>query len=843
MSDEVKELLISMISSPNTKDRKRKIVFWYDPKEEYLEYVNDLVFDDNTELIIFKDNSFKIRYHIEVEEPNKDIVLYLPIDRKKGLDNELLDLETANSDCIFNPDKTTMLLKEFNLSDNEHNIIKKYEKYFKDKQRKLRFAMFDEVDKNNDNIDLIITACLLNIKTINLDEILKAIVIGYYEDEKKIEDLFKLGDSAFIIDLINKYFGSTIKDETELELLFKSLVFSYFASDLDNLNEINRYSKYLLRKKTNVHIFVDMLMRDETTKKYFEKISSLVEKEFGIVELVNTLDIEHYKYNDAFICIDKAITNYICDSLNSDVGEYDRYREVIKIREGKYFYSKLSNEYNALKVACDFLENIDSIKNQIRVSDIDTFSKLYIDTLYEVDTLYRKFYYYFDKVDINEEFKQLKEKIENKYVNDFISELSIKWSETIEDLPKYDSNRMMLQNTFFKNYIKPFEDKKGRAIVIISDAFRYELAKELNYKLLELGAKSEVNYMLGLVPSYTKLGMASLLPNNKLSLIEGSDDILVDDMKSSSVNDRDSILKKECEESMAIKYDDLIAMTKPEWKKLFSGKKIVYIYHDTVDNAGEHNENKLFDACEQAINEIYELVKSLHTTFSGVDLYITADHGFFYKRSKLESSDKTKKDENATKQKTRFSYSDKKSTEEGIISINLDYLFGDNSGYVNIPKGNMIFGRQGSGFNYIHGGILPQEILVPVIDFKSNRNIEEAQKVEITYSGLSSKITNAITYLDFVQNNKVDENNKECRYLLHFEDENGERISNECVIIANYENTDVKDRFFREKFVFKNISYDKEKNYYLVITDEETGIESSRVRFTIDIAITNNFEF
>ena len=189
MSDEVKELLISMISSPNTKDKKRKIIFWYDPKEEYLEYVNDLVFDDNTELIIYKDNSFKIRYHIEVEELNKDIVLYLPIDRKKGLDNELLDLETANSDCIFNPDKTTMLLKEFNLSDNEHNIIKKYEKYFKDKQRKLRFAMFDEVDKNNDNIDLIITACLLNIKTINLDEILKAIVIGYYEDEKKIEDL------------------------------------------------------------------------------------------------------------------------------------------------------------------------------------------------------------------------------------------------------------------------------------------------------------------------------------------------------------------------------------------------------------------------------------------------------------------------------------------------------------------------------------------------------------------------------------------------------------------------------------------------------------------------------
>ena len=39
------------------------------------------------------------------------------------------------------------------------------------------------------------------------------------------------------------------------------------------------------------------------------------------------------------------------------------------------------------------------------------------------------------------------------------------------------------------------------------------------------------------------------------------------------------------------------------------------------------------------------------------------------------------------------------------------------------------------------------------------------------------------------------------------------------------ENTEVKDRFFREKFVFKNIEYDRTKPYYLVITDEETGIE------------------
>ena len=66
MSDEVKELLISMISSPNTKDRKRKIIFWYDSKQEYQDFINELELED-TEIIKYNNNSFWIRYHIEKE--------------------------------------------------------------------------------------------------------------------------------------------------------------------------------------------------------------------------------------------------------------------------------------------------------------------------------------------------------------------------------------------------------------------------------------------------------------------------------------------------------------------------------------------------------------------------------------------------------------------------------------------------------------------------------------------------------------------------------------------------------------------------------------------------------
>lgn len=844
MFEEVKELLLATLLGTFSKDRKRtrKIIFWYDSKKEYEEFINELEIE-NTEIIKYNENSFWIRYHIEKEELTKNIIIYLPFDRVNGINNELLDLETANSDLLFNPDSTTMRLKNLGLGEECRNVIKKYSKFFNNKKRENEFKEFD-IEKDQDNIDYIITAIMLGIKTINEDEILKGIIKYYFEDSKKYEELFKFANEEFIIKLFNNTFGSSINNASELPEVFKSAVFTYFATSIKDIKKVERYAKYILKNKaTNVYVFINSLMRDKTTKDYFETISNDIVKEFGIEDLISRMDIEEYKNSDSFKVCDSYILKYITEQLNNGIGEFNKYTDLIDIRQNKYWYDSLEKEYSFLRVAINFFKKMNEVENTITTTDIDSFTKNYTENLCEIDTLYRKMYYYFDSIEDKDIFIDLKDRIENIYVNDFISELSIKWSDTIEELTKYNSSRMTMQDNFYKNYVRPFKEKKDRVIVIISDAFRYECAKELENKLKVFAKESKIEYMQGLVPSYTKLGMASLLPHKELSRVKDSDDILVDGNTSSSIKDRQTILQKENEDSIAIKYDELYEVTKKDWKKMFSGKKFVYIYHDTVDNAGEHNENKIFEACNQAVLELEKLVKELHTTFSGVNLFITADHGFFYKRGKLASYDKTKKDSNSTKQKTRYSYSDVKSNEEGILSINLDYVFGENSGYVNIPKGNMIYARQGAGVNYVHGGILPQEIIIPVIDFKSTRTSDESKKVGITYSGLSTKITNAITYLEFLQDNNIDENNLPCRYLLHFEDENGNRISDECTIIANYENTEVKDRFFKEKFVFKNREYDRNKPYFLVITDEETGIISNKVKFYIDIAIVNNFDF
>ena len=526
MFDEVKQLLFDTLKGAFTRDterkRTRKIIFWYDPKEEYKELVDELLVDESfnkdTEILIYNNNSIWIRYHVEKEELNKNIIIYLPMEKPRGNDNDLLDLESSNYDLMFNPDSTTMRLKNLGLKDECRKVIKSYDKFFNNKKRENDFKEFD-CQKDEDNIDYIITAILLNIKSINPDDILKNIVKLYFEDLKKYEEIFKFGNEEFILKLFNKNFGSSVDNIDGLPELYKSLVFTYFASTLKDTNKVGKYSKYLLKDKfTNVYVFVNSLMRDKLTKEYYDILAMEIEKEFGINELIKDMDIDNYIKADAFKIIDRFVLAYITDKLFNDIGEYDKYNEYLDLRENKYWFDVYFNEYNFLRCAIKFFKKIKTIKNDIKTEDIDSFAKNYISNLYEVDTLYRKIYFYFDNIEDKDMFINLKNRIENIYVNDFISELSIKWSESIESLDKYDSSRMLMQNKFYDHYIKPYNDKKDRIIVIVSDAFRYECAKELNDKLKVFGKTSEIEYMQGLIPTYTKLGMASLLPNKILSI-------------------------------------------------------------------------------------------------------------------------------------------------------------------------------------------------------------------------------------------------------------------------------------------------------------------------------------
>jgi uncharacterized protein (TIGR02687 family) len=348
--------------------------------------------------------------------------------------------------------------------------------------------------------------------------------------------------------------------------------------------------------------------------------------------------------------------------------------------------------------------------------------------------------------------------------------------------------------------------------------------------------------MLSVLPSETTLGMASLLPHKEI-VVDENLGVTVDGMAcGNSITERDKILKNTVPNSVCLQFDDVINAKKSEVREMIQGKDLVYIYHNQIDNRGEKmgTENEVFNACAETIDEIHRMLIKLTNDVSCTRYIITADHGFIYKREKLEESDKIVMDKKKVPfVNKRFLLTLQKINNDAITSRALTYLSKLNELYVTTPKGADIIKAPGGGQNYVHGGSSLQEMIVPVIKVRTAKGKQETGFVNVELSSFNNKITSIEMKLDFMQMEPVTDVVKGRKLLAFFIDEDGNKISYDVPIIANSRDTNASNRLMTEKFTLKSGKYNRKKDYYLVIADmDDERIELHRYKFEIDIAGT-----
>ena len=179
----------------------------------------------------------------------------------------------------------------------------------------------------------------------------------------------------------------------------------------------------------------------------------------------------------------------------------------------------------------------------------------------------------------------------------------------------------------------------------------------------------------------------------------------------------------------------------------------------------------------------------------------------------------------------------------------MDYLIANQEKYYAIiPNGIIRFKTQGGGINYVHGGASLQEIVIPLIDYRhieksaaKEKDINRPAKIELidTYR----KITNNSFNAKFFQVDKITDKIYPIKLKAVFWDleGTGEKISNEQVCVVD-KNSDIADeRIINLRFILKQKKFDKDKDYYLILSDEKTGLEHMKISFKIDILIENLF--
>lgn len=762
------------------KNKGRAIVFWYDPNEQVT--IEELV-ETLPEVQVCKltdRNFFTIKLEIEIEKPNDSFLLYSNNSRPKDKNNFLLDILLYSSE--FKSDESAILAESLGISDHIlRDMMGKFPVFFKSKERKSMLERIIPANSSEKELELSILAVLTGAKVPEIRVIVKNLLLNGLSIEKNelIEKINKYFSWERSLEIIQQYFGVSIPNKQNTLL---------YLSDILNYQHLKQNIGWSMREweenwsSTSPNIcalFIEDWMNsfEEDETSILEEYLKDWEINYSIERVLRNHSVEEIEDISTVPVVDALIIEKCVLELEHDLIESEKWMERVNTRLKSFWGRKstISELYNALFHAV----RLTTLKNQLTFQVTTDVYDHYANDWYMVDQAYRNFMNWYLKVIHKDWLRDLPNSLTNWYENEFLSRLA---NETNQWLEHSWSTKVKKQTTFFQTYINNILEKETTKIfVIISDAFRYECAKELQARLnLHTNGKAVVEPMLASLPSYTKLGMASLLPHKILTLRDNGS-ILADEKPTDGVINRQKVLQSKEPNSAVFHLSELLEWKRQQADEKLKGKRLIYLYHDVIDAIGDSRktERDTYDAVEKAISELDNAVTRL-SSLQAKRIFITADHGFLFQFKQIENYGKIESPfGNKFDGNRRFSVGNDLNATEGSIKLNHKQT-PLNQADVIIAKGiNRFIG--GGGLQFIHGGAMPQELVLPVIDY---RKIEKGLPVNISVAVIDKMITNYRVPITFYQEQSVGDAYIPRIIKVAFYKE-GERISNEVVLNFN----------------------------------------------------------
>ena len=848
----------------------RRIVFWYDKDETAadggLEEIEPILEENNIQVHRLEQNFFETKKLIEKDKPDTHFLIYSSRGEPQPDKNWLLDIQLYSE--RFENSRISDIKSEFGIEGYDlDTFLEEHHKFFESKARVEPFRKLYDPKWRQDEMVLGFLTVLTGSDTIDFKDIVRKLFLkSLYENENPAwAEIQRLNLEDDFWELAGKYFGFIQSDPT-LRKLFLSILLTHIKRN--TALPLKKYKNYINSMSNECEIFIRTWMDHSKDGTYFDQYSretfedSQLKLEKYLKQEIKETEPGNYLDAEAFDVFDRAIIRQIVDSLCNDLEEYEKYLDWIFQRKSKHWYPDFQHIYSALEYAVKlhrFSKGFE--KTLASCKDVRGFIARYEKDLYQMDYYYRKFYFNYDLANKKDVLAEIRERVENLYNNNLLDKMLGHWSELIDtDVDDYWKVELAdRQDEFYKLYVQNTIQKNDRdkIAVIISDAMRYEIAVELQETLnkARLGTM-ELKTMVGSLPSYTRLGMASLLPHDSLQL--KNDHYLADGISTEGTPNRAKIVDKATPDSVTLTDKELIDLSREELREKYKGKRLFYIYHDVIDSTGEHSEDKVFKETDTCIQEIQKIIGKLTNSRILNNVIITADHGFIYRRDDLESVYKLDK---ATFDKDRIIDSKKRFilTTENIDVMNThkfkinNLVEAENDLYAYVPKTDLRFRMQGGGNKFVHGGLAPQEIIIPVLKYSHKVNAELASKgikmgkVGVTVTNPGRRITSNSFSVNLLQTEKVSDKLKpvKLRIALWDSEFDGEKVSDEKTVIMESSSGEPEER--QQKVILtlgKNV---ENKTYYLKLIDEDLNATKKHIidpiPFEVDLLLKDDFDF
>lgn len=851
------------------------VVFWHDADGEFSAAVDSLALPDVKLVHIDAMPALQVKLSIE-HTPRQKWLLYSNKAEPELAHDWLLDIRLRSK--TFSADAASILLEDLGLSSQtlrEH--LKLRAKFLRSKERVEKLKRLVVPTDTANDLDRKMLAVLARADQPDLPSMLlrlfSALVINGEADLDTISRQWQeiQGNElepAFWAKVANE-FGYAAAEPTLRDLLFHLLA-TDFARSLSGSCP-GQLTHFVLPNNTlagNAAVFVGRWRSDMAHYASYNALSNAVGMELDITGMLATLSGDALSEVMTFVVVEQRIIKYLKDRIIAASGaEANALRTLIARRRDGHWANRmlaqgndtsraLAASYDALEAAHSFFE-LKSV-HEAGFSFVDAAQGLaaYQAEIFRFDQLYRQFNFAAAAVEPMgwAVLHELSERIESTYSGWFMPQLTSAWSKVIEGdaglLKTWRVEGWMNQQDFYAKHVKPVLDSGvKRVYIVISDAFRYEAAEELVRIINSRNRfKASLSAMLGVLPSYTALGMASLLPHTKLAYkLNTNLDLSADGAVVSTVEQRSTHLEQYG--GVAIKAEDLLAMGRDKGTEFVRERQVVYIYHDRIDMIGDKqaSETKTFEAVNDALTELGQLANFILNSLKGSTVLLTADHGFMYQESALDGVDKATLDEKPAgtlRAKKRLLIGQGIGVNPkawcGNTAMTAGTDVGDGSMDFWLPKGAARFHFAG-GARFVHGSAMPQEVVIPVITLRvSESDKARTRIVDFSILGASNKVVTNKQRFEFIQTEPISERVLPRTVQISIRD--GETLISDEQSLTFDSDSELMDK--RKRTVMLTVrsgSYDRNKDYYLIARDAQTKVEVLRSPLRVDLAFANDF--
>jgi len=870
-SEQIDKALIKRFITEN-----ERLVFWHDAKGEFADYVRAGLAEDLADVKVLEVaavGGLSAKLLLEREDPIGKYLVYSQGEPPLAEEDWLLDIRLYSAE--FHADMASIWLQDLalnTLSLREH--LRARAAFLGNQDRRKKVARLISAADNEASLDLKMMAVLTGSQMASAFDVLRAVCHGHLHD-----GTFELSTPPEIIaifekmNLLDRFWEmmqrefSYAADEPSVAGLLRRLFVSELLYQLDGAR-LDSLAHHLLPAtgRRNAVVFLTQWRDSSTYSASYDAASAAIAVEQRIDEALASLDLEAVRGVYTFWESEKHVVSGLKERVlivAPQSVDVEFVTDLASERKAGHWLSGAGSDspdrravaeaYDAIVAAAKLFALHTQHRQTLRFEFAGELLAAYQKDLHCFDRLYRRFSTA-SKLSLGQGWdllKTLSNEVDRVYDQGFLQPLGIEWSRLLDAgfLDWWALDDLPAQRDFYARNIRPHlaESERKRAFVIISDAFRYEAAKELTESLNGIyRMDARLSALLGVLPSYTALGMASLLPHETLAYSDAGE-VLVDGNAVAGTEARTRQLATV--HGMACQAKDLRKMKLDEARGFTQGKRVVYIYHNIIDDRldGDARETGSFDTVDECISEIVKLIQFCVNKLNASKVWVTADHGFLFQQGMPDTTDKS-------------TLSHK---PEGAVKLNKRYVIGRNLGEIPeahhgsievtagatggmefwVPRGANLFHFAG-GARFVHGGAMPQEVVVPLVTVTQLRGKHKegsrSEKVSVQVLGTNHKITTPKYRFELIQTEAVSERRKPITLRLAVYDGTQAVTSIETVTFDSTSDG-IGERKKSVTLELRTGIYDKTKPYRLVLRDIESDAEVQSVSVVIDRSFDDDF--